>query len=556
MSIEELEQGRTSYEHCAWLDAHESLTSVDRTAPLQPQDLELLATAAYMLGRDDEQLQALERAHHGYVHLGERRRAVRCAWWLGVHRLLRGETARATGWFGRAQRLLDQEPEGSAEHGYLLLAEELRHSAAGEWDAALAAAAAAADVAERFGDSDLMALALMDQGRVLVKQARVEEGLEKMDQAMIEASAGLSPIVTGLVYCSVIDGCQEAHELRRANEWTAALTQWCEQQPGLVPFTGTCLIHRAELMQLRGDWEAALEESRLAGERFEERSNDRAAGQASYRRGELLRLQGELEQAESAYRDASRRGYEPQPGLALLRLAQGRIDVASTAIAQVAAGATEWDEQARYLPALVEITLAGRDPEGAARACDELEEVASRHGSAMLRAQAAQARGAVELATGDAHAALRALRRAKGLWQELEAPYELAQTRVLMAQACRSLGDDETAALEQDAARAAFEQLGAAQDLARVDALGGAATTSNDRPLTSRELQVLRLLAAGESNKAIAAELVLSKRTVDRHVSNIFAKLQVSSRAAATAYAYEHRLVSEPFVSRRTDRRP
>ena len=407
MSSEELEHGRTSYEHRAWLDAYESLTSVERTAPLQPQDLELLATAAYMLGRDDEQLQALERAHHGYVHLGERRRAVRCAWWLGVHRLLRRETAPATGWFGRAQRLLDQEQEDSAERGYLLLADELRHSVAGEWDAALAAAAAAADVAERFGDSDLMALALMDQGRVLVKQARVEEGLEKLDQAMIEASAGLSPIVTGLVYCSVIDGCQEAHELRRANEWTAALTQWCEQQPGLVPFTGTCLIHRAELMQLRGDWEAALEESRLAGERFEQRSNHRAAGQASYRRGELLRLRGELHQAESAYRDASRRGYEPQPGLALLRLAQGRIDVASTAIAQVAAGATEWGEQARYLPALVEIALAAGDPDGAARACDELEEIASRQGSAMLRAQAAQARGAVELATGDVHAALR-----------------------------------------------------------------------------------------------------------------------------------------------------
>ena len=556
MSIDELEHGRASYEHRAWLDAYESLASVDRAAPLQPQDLELLATAAYMLGRDDENLSALERAHQGHLDKGNRRRAVRCAFWLGVHLLLRRESARATGWFGRAERLLDQREGDCVERGYVLVATDLHHTFVGDWKGAFRASAAAAEVAERFGDADLLALALMDQGRALVRLGRVEEGLGKLDQAMVEATVSeLSPVVTGLVYCSVIDGCHEVHELSRASEWTAAMSEWCDRQPGLVPFTGICLIHRAELLQLRGDWRAALDESRLAGERFAGRADDVWSGHASYRQGELHRLQGELSDAEQAYRDASRRGVEPQPGLALLRLAQGRIDVASTAIAQVAAGVTDWVEQARYLPALVEIALAAGDREGAANACVELEGIASRHGSAMLRAQAAQARGAVALATGDAHAALRALRRAKGLWQELEAPYEVGQTRVLMAQACRTLGDDETATLELDAARAAFEQLGAAQNIARVDALS-ATRTSDERPLTSRELQVLRLLAAGKSNKAIAAELVLSKRTVDRHVSNIFTKLQVSSRAAATAYAYEHKLVSGPPVGRMTGRLP
>lgn len=542
MRRDELERGRRLYAQRSWVEAYESLARADRTAPLAPDDLELFATVAYMLGHDDEQLDALERAHHGYLRQGEGLRAVRCAFWLGVHLMLRREIARATGWFNRAQRLFDQEQPDCVEQGYLLAATELQHSVAGDWEAAFSAAAAAAAVAARFGDTDLLALTLMDQGRALVRQGRVAEGLGKLDEAMVEATAGeLSPIVTGLVYCSVIDGCQEVHELRRANEWTAALTQWCDRQPGLVPFTGTCLMHRAELMQLRGEWRVALEEARLAGERFAQRSNDVAAGQAFYRQGEILRLQGELAGAEQAYRDASRRGYEPQPGLALLRLAQGRTHAAAAAIDQVAAATTGWVERARLLPAYVEIMLAVG--ERARSACDELEGIAARSASAMLRAQAAQARGAVELAGGDGRGALPVLRQAWKLWQELEAPYEGAQARVLIARACRSLGDDETAAFEVDAARAVFEQLGAAPDLVGVHSLTGAGVSSDPGGLSARELQVLRLLAAGQSNKAIAAELVLSKRTVDRHVSNIFTKLRVSSRAAATAYAYEHQLV-------------
>ena len=543
MSREELEHSRELYARRQWGDAYATLARVDREA-LGPADLELLATVAYMVGRDDEQLEALERAHRGHLHDGESLRAVRCGFWLGVHHLLRGEVARASGWFGRAQRLLEQEGGDCVERGYLLIATDLQHAIAGDLDATLSAATAAADVAQRFGDSDLLALALMDQGRVLVRQARVDEGLGKLDEAMIESSAGgLSPVVTGLVYCSVIDGCQEVHELRRASEWTRAMTEWCMEQPGLVPFTGTCLIHRAELMQLRGEWPAALEESRLAEARFALRANDAAAGQAAYRRGELLRLQGELAEAESAYRDASRLGCEPAPGLALLRLAQRRVDAAQTAIAQVLGATTDWVKRTRYLPAQIEIALVAGDRGRAREACDELAGLAARQGSTMLRALAAQSRGAVDLADDDALGALHGLREAWQLWHELEAPYEAARVRVLVAQACRSLGDDETATLELDAAAEIFELLGAAPDLVRVAGLRRSGGHSETGGLTGRELQVLRLLAAGESNKVIAAELVLSKRTVDRHVSNIFTKLRVSSRAAATAYAYEHHLV-------------
>ena len=461
-----------------------------------------------------------------------------------AHLLLRGEVARSAGWFARAQRLFEREGRDCVEQGYLLVAVDFQHRASPDWEAASSRAGTAAEIAARFGDPDLLALALMDQGRYLVMQERVEEGLGKLDEAMVAALAGeLSPIVMGLVYCGLIDTCQEAHEPRRAGEWTAALTRWCAQQPDLVPFSGTCLVHRAELMQLRGDWSAAREEAQLAGERFALRSNDAAAGKASYRQAEILRLQGDLPAAELAYRDASRRGYEPQPGLALLLLAQGRTEPAVAAIEQVMTGTAERIERTRLLPAYVEIMLAADHRAQARRACDELEATAERFGSTMLGALAGHARGAVALMDGDARGALVALRRAWKLWQELEAPYEGARARFLAAQACRAVGDDETAALELEAARAAFEQVGAGPELARFDAMSAAEARAGAGGLSVRELQVLRMLAAGQSNKSIAAELVLSKRTVDRHVSNIFAKIRVSSRAAATAYAYEHRLV-------------
>jgi hypothetical protein len=277
-----------------------------------------------MLGRDDEYVNALERAHHVYLEGGEPLRAVRCAFWIGINLILRGEMGRASGWVGRARRLVEREGRDCVEQGYLLLPLMFEHQAAGDHEAAIAAAADAAAIGERFGDADLFALAAHDRGILLIRQGRVVEGLGLLDEAMVALTAGeLSPIVNGFVYCGVITGCQAAYEPRRAQEWTAALTRWCEQQPDMVSFTGTCLVHRAEIMQLRGAWPDALEEARRAGERCALAMNESAAAQALYRQGEVHRLQGEFAAAEEAYRDARRRGYEPQPGLALLRLAQG-----------------------------------------------------------------------------------------------------------------------------------------------------------------------------------------------------------------------------------------
>lgn len=538
----ELARGRTAYAKRAWLEVYESLSRADKEEPLGAADVDLLAASAFMLGRDEEAIGGLERAHHLYLAAGETLRAVRCAAWVCLNLATRGEVGPASGWLRRAQRLLEREPEESAEQGYLLLPVMFQHEAAGDFAQAAATAGEAAAVGERFGDRDLFALAVQGQGYMLIKDGRVKEGLALLDEGMVAVTADeVSPIVTGIVYCGVILACQNVFEVRRAREWTQALARWWEQQPDMVAFTGRCLVHRAEVLQLQGSWPDALEAARLACRRFLETKN-RAAGLAHYRQGELLRLQGEFAAAEDAYREASSLGWEPQPGLAQLRLAQGRNDAAAASIRRSAGAITEPLKRAGLLPAYVEIALALGEIEEAQRACAELEELAGRYESAMLGAMVAHARGAVELAEGNPQAALAALREAGAVWHELDAPYEIARTRLLVGQACCLLGDDEAGALELEAAQSIFEQLGAAPDLARVEALRGTPSTET-HGLSRRELEVLRLVAAGKSNRDIAAALVISEHTVARHLQNIYAKLGLSSRTAATAFAFEHGLV-------------
>jgi DNA-binding CsgD family transcriptional regulator len=543
-SADPLQLGRDSYAGRAWIDAYDSLSRADRATPLGAEDLELLATAAYMLGRDAEHARALERAHHAHLAAGEALRAVRCAFWVAINLILRGEIGRATGWLGRARRLVEREGVDCVEKGYLLLPRVFEHEAAGDCAAAVAVAADAAAIGERFGDADLFALATQDQGILLIKQGWVEEGVGLLDEAMLAVTVGeLSPIVSGLVYCGVIMGCQDAYETRRAREWTAAMTKWCEAQPDMVSFRGRCLVHRAEIMHLHGAWPEALEEARRAGRRSAQGNNQRAVGEASYRQGEVHRLRGEFAAAEEAYQAASRSGWEPQPGLALLRLAQGDTDAAAAGIRRVLSETSQRPKRARLLPAYVEVMLAAGDTEEARDACRELGQLAQGRDGGVLDAIAAQARGAVDLTVGEARAALVPLRHAYQVWRELEAPYEAARARELVGLACRALGDEDAAAMELSAARDALAELRAAPDLARVDALVRSAAPGDRHGLSPRELEVLLLVATGQTNKAIAAELVVSDRTVDRHLSNIFAKLGVSSRAAATAYAYEHQLV-------------
>jgi DNA-binding CsgD family transcriptional regulator len=541
----QLARGRDSYARQAWRHAYEALGAADGAASLEPRDVEILATSAYMLGHEQEYLGLLERAYRAHVDAEERLAAVRCAFWVGATLALRGERGQAGGWLGRAERLLDREATDCVERGYLLVLRGIEHEMDGDLEPLAAIAAEVASVGERFGDPDLFSMGSFMQGNALIGLGRLAEGLALLDLAMVTVLAGeVSPVGSGLVYCAVILGCEEAHDLRRAREWTTALTEWCAGQPDLVAFTGRCMVHRAQILRLDGSWEAAVEEARRAAERCLKGENRVAAGEANYQRGEVHRLRGELSAAEEAYCEASGQGWEPQPGLALLRLAQGNSGAAEAAIRRVMSEGGGPAKRARLLPAYVEIMAAVDDLEAAEQGCAELGSIArAEEEPGLLCAMAAQARGLVELTAGRSQESLAPLRRADELWRRFAAPYESARARELIALACESLGDEDGARLELEAARETYVRLGAAADLARIGRTPGLDRAANSHELTQRELEVLRLLSAGDTNKQIAARLVLSVRTVDRHVSNIYTKLGVSSRAAATGYAHQHGLV-------------
>jgi ATP/maltotriose-dependent transcriptional regulator MalT len=538
-----LELGRELYAQRAWARAHEALGAADAEAPLAGRDLFMLAMAAALVGKDAELLRVLERAYRAHLAAGELQPAARTAYWLATRLQYLGEQGRASGWLGRARRLLERDGRDCVERGYLLLPEARRELAARAYAAAYGTATEAAEIGERFGDKDLTAFARNLQGQATLHQGRVEEGLALLDEAMVAVtSEEVSPLLTGIIYCSVIHSCQQVYALRRCREWTQALTEWCERQPD-VTFTGLCLVHRSEVLQFNGSWPDAIAEAERAAERLSREADPAAAGVAFYQQAELHRLRGEFAEAERAYKRANERGREPQPGLALMRLAQGRSAAAAAQIRRVVGTAGDRLARTRLLPACVEILLAVGEIEEAAAACRELEETAAAFDTEILNAIAAHARGSLELARGDARAALAPLRLALETWQRVGAPYLAARLRVLASRACRALDDGEAADLELDAARAVFEQLNAAPDLARLQAPGERGASSRPHGITPRELQVLRLVAAGKTNRAIAAELRLSEKTIDRHLSNIFLKLDVPSRAAATAFAYQHKLV-------------
>jgi DNA-binding NarL/FixJ family response regulator len=536
-----IDRGRDAFDRQAWGAAYEQLTAAATVEPLEVEDLERLAAAAYLAGHSDESSQIWARAHQECARIGDVARAARCAFWLAFALLNNGELARGGGWVDRAQRLLDDRKLDCVEQGYLRYAAGLRSVFGGELTAAHAAFTAAGNMGEVFRDAELTTLARIGEGRCLVYLGEIDKGVALLDEAMVAVGAlEISPIAIGDAYCTVIEGCQELFDIRRATEWTAALTRWCDTQPELVLYRGACLIHRAEIAQLRGAWSEALEEMARDVHRLVEPSAQRIRGSASYLRGELHRLRGELTAAENAYREASVHGREPQPGLALLRLAQGRLDIADATVRRALQEAEDPLTRARILGPYIEVVTAAGDVEAARTAADELSAIAREVDQPLLRALAAQMTGVVLFAEGDGQAALLALRRAWREWRDLDAPHEAARTRVRIALACRALGDDDGAEMELDAARSVFAMLGAAPDLAWVDSLSPSTRPVAPGGLTAREVEVLALVATGKTNRQIADLLVISEKTVASHVSHIFTKLGLSSRAAATAYAYEH----------------
>jgi DNA-binding CsgD family transcriptional regulator len=539
-----LARGRDAFKREAWSEAYEQLLAADGAAPLEPADLERLAAAAHLVGEDTACIDALTRAHQGFLERGDAIAAARNAVRLAFAMFERPAVqAQATGWVARARRLFDECATDCAEHGFLLCAEAFLKVRANDPAEAGSLFAQAADVGARFKNRDVLALARHGQGRVLLFQNRKAEGLAMLDEVMVSVTCGeVDPIISGVVYCSVLSACHDLFDLRRAREWTEALAAWCEAHPDMI-FRGECLVRRSEMLQLEGAWDEALAEAEQACARVGARSHPRDAGTSPYRAAELHRLRGEFEKAEELYRRASQAGRNPHPGLALLRLAQGQVEGAAIAIRHELEQRRPPASRAEMLRAAVEILLAAKDTAAAHDAAEELTRTANTIDAPLLRASSGAASGAVALAKGDAAVAMALLRDACGIWRELDAPYELARGRELTGLAYRQLGDEEGAQLELEAASETYERLGARPDAVRVASLATASSPDVRGPLTGREVEVLRLIAAGKTNRAIATELTISEKTVARHVSNILTKLDLPSRSAATAYAYSRNLV-------------
>lgn len=542
---EDLVAARSAYAAHRWADARAGFLTARALGPLSADDMSALAEATWWEGAIDESLSACEEAYRLYLHGEEplHRPAAMLAMDIGLSWYLRGEEAMGSGWLSRAHRLLEDQPE-CVEQGYLQSLQIDEALAHGDVTAAIEMARAVVTIATKYGDETLTAYALVGEGIAMIRQGRVGDGLAVLDEAMLPVVAGrVRPTFAGSIYCQLMSVCHDLADMRRAQQWTDATARWCEGFSDAVMFLGICRAHRAQLLQIRGRWAEAEEEiERVCVELAE--MNVVAIGLAIYELAEVRRLRGDLTGAEAAYAEAHRHGRDPQPGLALLWLAQGRHDVALEALRAVESSAPDRLARTRLWEALVDVALAAGDLATARKASDDLYAAAATYASSGLVAAATMARGQVRLAEGDAAGAVESLQDALRRWQDLGAPYRVARVRVLLARALGSQGSEQAAAMELDAARAAFAQLGVADP----EPAGGPERSPAPLPggLTAREAEVLGLVARGMTNREVAAALVLSEKTVARHLANLYPKLGVATRTAAAAFAHDHGLVAPP----------
>ncbi len=525
-----------------WRQTYERLAARDRSS-LSAADLDTLAEALFWLDRPDESVVVRRDAYAAHLHAGHVHGAAMAAWQLYYDHALIGEMAVASGWLQRARQHVGVR-DGSVVDGFVAVAEADRAHHQGDLEGALAHVERAVEIGRATGDRNLVAMALQTHGRLLVALERVVEGLGLLDEAMVAViNAELSPLFTGWVYCAVLGICHDVADLRRATEWTDAALRWCDELSDGLLYPGLCRVHQVELACLKGSWTTAEREAERACEELLTH-DPRYAGDAVYLAAELHRLRGYLDAAEAGFRRAHELGREPQPGLALVWLAQGRPAAAVAALRLVLTpGPSAPLARAGILAALIEAEVAVGELDRADSAVQDLMTVAQRSASSYLEGIAAARDGIVRLARAEVSNALVQLRRARVLLQELAMPYEVSRVQVAIGMAARRAGDEETAMLEFHGAQATFERLGAAWDAEHARMLSEGDVPAAG-PLTRREVEVLQLVAQGRTNREIGAALVISEHTVARHLSNIFAKLGVTSRAAATAYAYEHDLVS------------
>lgn len=465
-----LEAGREAARRHAWREAYERLQTADQAGRLEADDLESLAEAAWWNGRSDECIGARERAYTLHLEAGRPRRAALLATSLAKEQIGRGAAAIGQAWLNRAQRLLQDEPPG-VEHGYLIrLRAMLAVEGEGGLDRSLELARETLEIGTRFGNRDLMALGLQDQGRALIAKGQLAEGMALLDEAAVAALSGeLQPYTTGVIYCNLIDQCQALADYGRSREWTEAASRWCDRM-AIAGFPGMCRVHRAEVIGLRGAWREAELEAKNA---FDELRNFNLAyaAEAQYVIGETRLWRGDLAEAKDAFRQAHELGRDPNPGLALLHLAEGRVEAAATAIRRSLANRRQPLGRARMLPAQLAIAVAADDRATAEAIARELNETAKTYPTSALKAQALTADAVVSTMAGDTEAAVRHLCEVLTLWRQVEAPYEEAKARVALASAYRAGGDADGAVLELQAARAAFNRLGATIDERQAAAL-------------------------------------------------------------------------------------
>ncbi len=531
-----------SYREQSWSKNYEALKGREKT--LKPEELYQLGIAAYLTGRDEESIDLLARTHHQFLENGMVKQAVRCAFWIGLLLMFKRERARGSGWFSRAQRLVEEHRYQGPETGLLLLPAGLGSLAAGNAEVACTNFKSAREAGCRYNDPDLVTLSLLGEGQAMIHLGNIARGIALLDESMVTAeSADISPLAVGIAYCAVVETCHKIFDFRRAQEWTTVLSQWCEAQPDMVPFRGQCLIRRSQIMHIHGEWSEALHEMQRACEMLSKPPGEPAAGEGYYWLGEIFRLRGDFRQAEKLYVEANKWGRTPQPGLALLRLAQNESELAVKSIQNALTEAKTSPQRTTMLPAYIEIMLSHSRIADAQAAVKELDTIAKKYQAIFLHAMTAYCQGAVFLKQHDPDAAIRTLRKSLTLWNELSAPYEASTVRLLLGISYRDQGDEDTAMMELIAAAWMFKELGALPDLRKVEALLDKRNQPPLHGLTLREHQVLHLISEGATNKSIAARLFISERTVERHLSNIFNKLQVNSRTEAAAFAFKHQIL-------------
>lgn len=535
-----LAEARASYARRDWPDAYRGLSRARQRGSLVADDLHALADAAWWLGMIKETLTISEECHQHFLDEGRPLKAAMNALEIGFAWMLRGEVAIGSGWVSRARRILEEQPD-CVEQGFLIWLDTDGALETGDLESALVGARQIQEIGHRFDSSTLISLGLVVEGMVAIRGGQVDKGFALLDEAMLPVLAGqVAPDWAGNIYCQLMGVCHDLADVRRARQWTEATQRWCEGFASAVVFLGVCRMHRVQLLQIDGLWTQAQSEASIACAELAG-MNVVVVGEAHYQLAELRMLADDLAAAEQGFQRAAELGRDPQPGLALLRLAQGRTAEAATGLRiALANSANAPFRRARLLAAYVEIALADRDIPAAAAASEKLTEIAAKYATAGFITWAGHARGAVLLEQGQPEQALPILLDAYRRYCDVPAPYDAARIRVLVSVAYGALGDADAAAVQLAAATHTCADLGAALQIRFLSE--GRRNTDVPGGLTVREVEVLTHIAGGATNKEAGAALFISEKTVGRHLANIFTKLGVNSRTAAAMWAHDHRL--------------